>query len=155
MKDKLRGIGVFLVCVVFAVSAAALPANVDQPHMQAALDDLKDAQNYLRNATADKGGHRQRAMDFTAGAINAVNKGIEYDRTHFTPRGRRNATDAELGMSSADQPNMVKARGELQDALASLRKASADKGGFRNQAVAMTNNAINSVNAGIEYDRTH
>jgi len=43
----------------------------------------------------------------------------------------------------------------LQSALANLKKASADKGGYRNQAIAMTNNAINAVNAGIAYDRKH
>lgn len=149
-----RNLLVSFLLALFTVNAIALP--MDQPFMQAALNDLKEAQNHLKNATADKGGNRQRAMDFTAGAINAVNKGIEYDRTHITPRpGRRNSTDVEVMPFVADQPNMEKARESLKNALTNLRKASADKGGFREQAIAMTNNAINSVNAGIQYDRTH
>ncbi|MFT3743161.1 MAG: hypothetical protein QM785_02600 [Pyrinomonadaceae bacterium] len=149
-----RQISIVAMITIFVATIAATP--FDQPFMQAALNDLKEAQNHLKNATADKGGNRQRAMDFTAGAITAVNKGIDYDRTHITPRpGRRNSTDVEALPASPDQPNMEKARESLKNALANLRKASADKGGYREQAMAMTNNAINSVNAGIQYDRTH
>ena len=76
--------------------------------------------------------------------------------THITPGpGKRNSTDLEAIPVLPDQPNMEKARESLKNALANLRKASADKGGFREQAMAMTNNAINSVNSGIQYDRTH
>lgn len=149
-----RKMTVLAIITVFVATITATP--FDQPFMQAALNDLKAAQSHLKNATADKGGHRQRAMDFTAGAINAVNKGIDYDRTHITPRpSRRNSTDADVLPTSPDQPNMEKARESLRNALANLRKASADKGGYREQAIAMTTNAINSVNAGIQYDRTH
>ena len=74
-----RKMTILAIITVFVATITATP--FDQPFMQAALNDLKAAQNHLKNATADKGGHRQRAMDFTAGAINAVNKGIDYDRT--------------------------------------------------------------------------
>ncbi len=143
--------------VVIAISAASVSATLstDQPFMQAALSDLREAMTHLRNATANKGGHRQRAMDFTNGAINTVNKGIEYDRNNISPH-RRNSTGFELATaSSADQPNMEKARTALQNAMANLRKASDDKGGYKKQAIAMTTNAINSVNSGIQYDRSH
>lgn len=139
---------------IFAFSVSATPP-VDQPFMQAALKNLKDAQNSLKKATADKGGHRERALDITANAINSVNKGIEYDRNNYTPRTRRNGTEAELETTLADQPNMVKAREHLQAAMANLRKASADKGGYREQAIGHVTNAISAVNAGIQYDRTH
>jgi hypothetical protein len=56
--------------------AEAVPASPDQPHMQAALDALKSAQNNLSQATADKGGHRANAMKLIAAAIDEVNKGI-------------------------------------------------------------------------------
>jgi len=142
---------------IFAATVTATPP-VDQPFMQAALANLKDAQNSLRKATADKGGHRERALELTAEAITAVNAGIEYDRTHYTPRKRRNSTEDQFDASVLpvpDQPNMVRAREHMQAALANLRKASADKGGYRERAMNLTSNAINSVNAGIEYDRTH
>jgi len=142
------------IIAIFAVSISAIPP-VDQPFMQAALSNLKDAQNSLKKATADKGGHRERALDITANAINSVNKGIEYDRNNYTPRTRRNSTYIELETTLADQPNMVKAREHLQAAMANLRKASADKGGYREQAMGHVSNAISQVNAGIEYDRTH
>ena len=153
MKSKANKVIAVTLGVVFTVSTFALPTNVDQPFMQAALDNLREAQNYLKNATADKGGHRKRAMDFTAGAITAVNKGIAYDRRNVMTLSSSN--EIALKVSSPDQPNMIKARDELQNALANLRKASTDKGGYRNQAIAMTNNAINAVNAGIAYDRKH
>ena len=52
----------------------------DQPHMQAALDALRSAQNYLDKANADKGGHRARAIDLVKQAIDEVKAGIEAAR---------------------------------------------------------------------------
>jgi hypothetical protein len=48
----------------------------DQPHMQAALDNLKNARNNLGQATADKGGHRANALQLIDRAIDQVNLGI-------------------------------------------------------------------------------
>jgi multidrug resistance efflux pump len=60
-----------------AATAASLGTVVpDQPHMQAALNHLMDAQRNLQAATSDKGGHRQKALDYVDKAINEVNKGI-------------------------------------------------------------------------------
>ena len=50
-----------------------------QPLMKEALEHLNKAQNCLSNATADKGGHRAKAMDAVKIAINQVKKGIAYD----------------------------------------------------------------------------
>lgn len=53
-----------------------------QPHMRAALGSLQSARNSLNAATADKGGHRVKAMEFVNAAIDQVNRGIAYDNTH-------------------------------------------------------------------------
>ena len=55
----------------------ATSAAGDQPHMQAALAALESAKNNLERATADKGGHRGRALDYVKDAISEVKKGIE------------------------------------------------------------------------------
>ena len=55
---------------------AALSVVPDQPNMQAALNHLNDAQRNLQAASSDKGGHRQKAMDYVSKAISEVNKGI-------------------------------------------------------------------------------
>jgi hypothetical protein len=55
-------------------------AAPDQPHMQAALDALRSAQTNLDKATADKGGHRAKAMDLVKQAIDEVKLGIEAAR---------------------------------------------------------------------------
>jgi hypothetical protein len=49
----------------------------DQPHMQAALDYLRSAKTNLNAATADKGGHRKKAIDHVKRAIDEVKKGME------------------------------------------------------------------------------
>lgn len=49
----------------------------DQPHMQLALDLLRDARGELEAATADKGGHRVRAIGYVNNAIDEVKKGID------------------------------------------------------------------------------
>jgi len=49
-----------------------------QPHMQAALDHLQTAKAELQSATADKGGHRVRAIELVNRAIGEVEAGMEY-----------------------------------------------------------------------------
>ena len=52
----------------------------DQPHMTAALAALESAKNNLERASADKGGHRGRALDLVKNAISEVKKGIDAAR---------------------------------------------------------------------------
>ncbi|HYL98987.1 MAG TPA: hypothetical protein VEZ90_08540 [Blastocatellia bacterium] len=61
-------------------NAAARPA--DQPHMQAALDLLRNAKGELDQAEPDKGGHRARALDLVSRAIEETRKGVEFARSH-------------------------------------------------------------------------
>lgn len=152
-----------LIALVLSLSAAAFPffARADQPRMQAAKADLENALKFLNRATADKGGHRAKAMDLTSKAIKAVNDGIEYDRTHYTPRGRNNSSgdfdgsNVQPSVRLGDQPNMETARKYLEDAMRNLARASTDKGGYREQAMGFVRDAVAEVNAGIEYDRNN
>lgn len=50
-----------------------------QPHMRAALGSLQNARSQLQAATADKGGHRAKALDLVNAAIAEVNRGIAFD----------------------------------------------------------------------------
>jgi hypothetical protein len=52
-------------------------ASPDQPHMQAALDHLRQAKSNLENASSDKGGYRKRAIDEVNSAIDETKKGID------------------------------------------------------------------------------
>ena len=49
-----------------------------QPHMHAALDDLRSARKELEEAESDKGGHRAKAIEECDRAIEEVRKGIEF-----------------------------------------------------------------------------
>jgi len=57
----------------FATVANATP---DQPHMQRALDNLRQAKGNLERASNDKGGHRVKAIGYVNSAIDEVQKGI-------------------------------------------------------------------------------
>ncbi|MFI5204008.1 MAG: hypothetical protein ACHQF2_05880 [Flavobacteriales bacterium] len=50
-----------------------------QPKMKEALAHLNKAENSLKAATADKGGHRIKALGLVNDAIAEVKKGIAYD----------------------------------------------------------------------------
>ena len=50
-----------------------------QPMMTKALNSLEDARRSLDNATADKGGHRVKALGLVNDAIAEVKAGIEFD----------------------------------------------------------------------------
>ena len=57
-------------------------AGAGQPNMEAAIDHLQQARGFLERATPNKGGHRERAMELIDQAVNEVNAGIEFARTH-------------------------------------------------------------------------
>ncbi len=48
-----------------------------QPHMESALDHLQAARSELQAASANKGGHRVRAIDLVDQAIGEVEAGME------------------------------------------------------------------------------
>lgn len=53
-----------------------------QPNMKEALEHLNAAKASLQKATADKGGHRVKAIELVDKAIEQVQKGIEFDNKH-------------------------------------------------------------------------
>lgn len=67
--------------IITAPSAGATAqvagAAADQPHMQAALDALKQAEQHLAQAKSDKGGHRTAALKATRDAIKHVEEGMK------------------------------------------------------------------------------
>ena len=63
------------VCFLFFVGGRV---SADQPHMRNALNALRNARSELEVASANKGGHRRRAIDLVNQAITEVKKGIEY-----------------------------------------------------------------------------
>jgi hypothetical protein len=60
--------------------AACANTNVsaDQPNMVAALNSLQAARQSLIAATPNKGGHRDRAINFVNAAIQETQAGIAY-----------------------------------------------------------------------------
>jgi exopolyphosphatase/pppGpp-phosphohydrolase len=56
---------------------STLETSPDQPHMQAALDHLRQGKSELEAATSDKRGHRVRAIDYVNKAIDETKKGID------------------------------------------------------------------------------
>ena len=135
-----------ILCVAALLTAAAAAAYAyapDQPRMQAARADLQAARAQLRNATTDKGGHRNRAIEHVDAALAEVNAGIRFDRRH----------DDESALP--DQPHMQAALDKLQGARSDLEAATDDKGGHRVKALDHVKKAIDEVKKGIEYDRTH
>jgi hypothetical protein len=71
-----------LLALVFAVHADRAARAEPQNHMRSALSFLGSARAELEKATADKGGHRAKAMDLTAAAITEVQDGIKFDNQH-------------------------------------------------------------------------
>jgi hypothetical protein len=62
--------------------AAGLAKAENQPHMRAALEQLRAARQSLEKADPDKGGHRAKAIELVNGAIRQVEQGIGYANTH-------------------------------------------------------------------------
>lgn len=68
--------------LILAVGFIAGQLSAAQPQMQSALTNLRQTRANLNRATADKGGHRERALSLVNDAIDQVEKGIAYDRRH-------------------------------------------------------------------------
>jgi hypothetical protein len=66
--------------VVVAGGFVAGRASAAQPHMAAALDHLRLAKRSLESATADKGGHREKAIRLVNDAIAETELGMEVAR---------------------------------------------------------------------------
>ena len=60
-----------------------------------------------------------------------------------------------VGRASAAQPRMQAALEHLRAAKGELERADRDKGGHRERALRLTNDAIAEVERGIAYDRHH
>ncbi len=152
MKDSfIKLIGLTMVFSILTMTISAF----DQPYMKAARNDLNKAKTALKRAMADKGGHRNNAIGLVDRAITQINNGIEYDRKNPNNRPKRNSDFDENSFVNSDQPNMKIALERLEAALDNLEKATADKGGYRVNAMNLVRDAISEVRKGIEYDRNH
>jgi hypothetical protein len=80
MKHYLSRRAVLPTIMLAVLVACAMPSRADQPKMQAALEALKLARRELAEASADKGGHRGKAIELVEQAIAQVEKGITFDR---------------------------------------------------------------------------
>lgn len=78
-RSVIRGI---LVVLFIALAFVAGQMTADQPAMQSALKNLRQARADLNRATTDKGGHRERALRLVDDAIQEVERGMHYDRRH-------------------------------------------------------------------------
>jgi hypothetical protein len=70
-----------------AIAAAALagivtPALAEQGNMERALDALNSALQSLRDATPNKGGHKEKAVQLIEQAIGEVQAGIDFANAH-------------------------------------------------------------------------
>ena len=69
-----------IAAVFAAMNATSMKA--DQPHMQRAIELLRQARAEIYAASATKGGHRTTAVEHINRAIDQLEKGIVYDRQH-------------------------------------------------------------------------
>ena len=81
MKTKLLSVSLVLLVALSFSSAYA-----DQPHMEAALVQLRAARAELEKAATDKAGHRKAAIALVDKAIVETQRGVEAARPPAKPR---------------------------------------------------------------------
>jgi hypothetical protein len=67
-----------IACLAIGAAAGATIAFAAQPHMANALGSLQAARAELVHAEANKGGHRERALEAVDRAIGETRAGIAY-----------------------------------------------------------------------------
>jgi hypothetical protein len=156
-----------MLCVTFfslLVACASSPppppmpiaADNGQPKMQAALEALEQARMEAEAAKPNKGGHREQAIGFIQQAIGAVNAGMQYAAAHPTEVGGAEGPAAPEPVDTAvpgaeRQPHMWRAVVALREARRQLREAKHDKGGYRVEAMNLTQQAIGQLREGIAF----
>ena len=75
--------------LLIAIATFAAP-SVQAGPMHRAAKLSQEAHDLLKNeATADKGGHRIKAMNLLRQAINEINAGVEFDKANVTAGERK------------------------------------------------------------------
>ena len=147
-KNVLILLAMFLGSVALVQAASPAP---DQPRMQQARVNLEKAKSELQVAEHNKGGHRGKAIEYVNAAIAEVDRGIEFDRRHNHAQA---AVDLFAGPAmTPDQPHMMAALNELNDAGKNLLAAAPDKGGHRAKALGFVKRALREVADGIAAGR--
>lgn len=83
MKTHVWKLTTLAFATAFGLSLAMPAAQADrQPHMKDALGHLTAAKSSLERATADKGGHRVKAIAAVNEALEQTRKGIAFDNRH-------------------------------------------------------------------------
>ena len=78
MRRQLLIFALLVIVTVIGGYVAGCASAAGQPHMNAALGELRAARAELDSAAADKGGHREKAIGLVDEAINEVQAGIDY-----------------------------------------------------------------------------
>lgn len=85
IRNRKLGTGAIIAAFVAGSLAGGVLTGIalaDQPHMQSAIKHLEGAKEELQKAEADKGWHRERAIDSIQKAIDETKSGIDYAREH-------------------------------------------------------------------------
>ena len=85
MKNFYKLFALTVILGLLSVPIAAVSNHADdddQPHMQAALEALRQAKHHLEEAKHDKGGHRAAALRATDEAIRHVEIGMKVGERH-------------------------------------------------------------------------
>jgi hypothetical protein len=85
LREGLLGAAVAAAFVAGCVSGPSYPPSPpysNQPHMQNALVALQNGLSELQQAEANKGGHRERAIQLVKEAIEQVEMGIQFAAEH-------------------------------------------------------------------------
>jgi hypothetical protein len=155
-----------LSCLVFSMLVAAcastppppaiMAADNGQPKMQAALQALEQGRAETQAASPNKGGHREQALGVIDQAISAVKAGMQYAAMHPNEVGMAEGPAVPEPVSESvpgaeRQPHMWRAVVSLREARRQLLEAKHDKGGYRVQALTLTQQAIEQLREGIAF----
>jgi hypothetical protein len=138
-------------CLALGAPAAltAAQGGPRHPHLHQALFELRESRNELRAATHNYGGHRQRALEATEGAIRHIELALRAkgDNTRGTPAG------PGVYGNYRHHPHIHHAIAVLAAARGELLSAAHDFGGHREAAVRDINAAIGHLEACLRHVR--
>jgi hypothetical protein len=184
MNSKLRKYGLAL-CITLALTLVA-PAQESaaekqreqqmdtaaagnaykEPHMAAALQHLRQAEEELEKANNEHGGFRQSALQQTQQAEQTVEKGIQWYNANVLNKNKNttalgqesaaeNAREKQMDTAAAGnaykEPHMAAALSQLRQAEEELEKANNEHGGYRQAALKQTQEAEATVTQGIQW----
>ena len=136
-------VGIFLAGLTTYAALGQAKSGPKHPNLHHALNELREANQELKGAAHDFGGHRVKATKDIHQAIDAIEDALRAAGDPYKGKIHRDANDYK---KYKHHPHIHHALHDLHEAERELQNANHNFGGKREKALSEVNQAIHQLN---------